>query len=97
MIRARSGPFVEQPYYAADDFDSMAIAELGRVDLLPAEPGPTRVDRFIEKRFGIIPKYDDLPAGGLSRLGSRINTAGGDTRWLLEQTRCRHRRVRSHS
>ena len=65
MIRARSGPFVEQPYYAADDFDSMAIAELGRVDLLPAEPGPTRVDRFIEKRFGIIPEYDDLPAGVL--------------------------------
>ena len=63
MIPARSGPFVKQPYYEADEFDEIAIAELASVGLLPDIPKPIRVERFIERRFGFAPEYEDLPAG----------------------------------
>lgn len=33
--------------------------------LYPAQPEPIRIDRFIEKRFGRAPDYEDLPPGVL--------------------------------
>ena len=63
IIRARTGPFVEQHYYEDAAFEEMAMAELSGVGLLPERPEPVRVDRFIEKRFGIVAEYVDLPAG----------------------------------
>ncbi len=70
-IRARSGPFVEQHYYEDAASEDMAMAELSGVGLLPETPEPVRVDRFIEKRFGIVPEYKDLPAGvmGYTKFG----------------------------
>ena len=72
IIRARSGPFVEQHYYEDTAFEDMAMAELSSIDLLPEKPEPVRVDRFIERRFGVIPTYEDLPPGvmGFTKFGA---------------------------
>ena len=71
IIRARSGPFVEQHYYEDAAFEDMAMAELSSVGHLPETPEPVRVDRFIEKRFGIVPEYKELPPGlmGYTKFG----------------------------
>lgn len=72
-FRARSGPFLEQPYFEESEMESLAIDELRSVDLLPTAPCPVRVERFIEKRFGIVPEYDILAEGilGFTRFGSK--------------------------
>jgi hypothetical protein len=46
----------------------MCTAELSKLDLLPNQPQPIRIDRFIEKRF-VTPTYEDLGEGilGLTR------------------------------
>ena len=53
------------PYYELSRRSSRiaAIRSFKRVGTLPAtNPEPIRVDRFIEKRFGVVPEdYDDLP------------------------------------
>ena len=58
---AESGPFLQRYHFAAEEFEAIASQELRSVDLLPDAPKPIRVDRFIEKRFDIVPEYDDLP------------------------------------
>ncbi len=60
---AESGPFLQRYHFAAEEFEVIASQELRSVDLLPDVPAPIRVDRFIEKRFDIVPEYDDLPHG----------------------------------
>ena len=72
VFKARSGPFVEQHYYEIAEFEDRALAELHSVGLLPEVPQPVRVDRFIEKRFGVVPQYKELPDGtlGFTRFGS---------------------------
>ena len=65
MMRAQSGPFLDRPYYGEQEIEEIAAEKLGRVDLIPTAPEPIRVDRFIEKRFGIVPQYEYLPAGTL--------------------------------
>jgi hypothetical protein len=39
------------------------MEELIAVNLLPSMPEPVRIDRFIEKRFGICHEYEDLGDG----------------------------------
>ena len=78
-FRARSGPFLEQPYFEESEMESIAIDELRGVDLLPAAPGPVRVERFIEKRFGMVPEYDN-PRRRYSRLHKvRFEGTGGSS------------------
>ena len=66
------GPFQERPFFEGKDIERIATEELRSVDLLPSSPGPIRVERFIEKRFGVTPVYDALPQGvlGYTRFGS---------------------------
>lgn len=40
--------------------EKICIKELKAQALYPSKPGPIRIDRFIEKRFNIIPEYEDL-------------------------------------
>ena len=63
MIRTNSGPFSERPYFEKTEIDTIATDELRIVGLLPEEPGPIRIEWFIEKRFGIVPEYRNLPHG----------------------------------
>lgn len=69
--RARTGPFPERPYYEAQDIEDICTDELRKAGLYPSDPTPIRIERFIEKRFGITPVYDDLPKGllGFTKFG----------------------------
>lgn len=71
--RSQAGPFAERPYYEEQELESIATDELRKVNLMPVSPGPVRVERFIEKRFGVVPQYDDLPESilGFTRFGKK--------------------------
>ncbi len=64
-FKATAGPFQEGVYYPDGDIENICNDELFRVGLLPQEPEPIRIDRFIEKRFGVVPRYEDLGSGVL--------------------------------
>lgn len=51
----------------------MCVEELRAVQLMPSEPSPVRIDRFIERRFNVSPRYEDLPDGvlGFTKFGPR--------------------------
>lgn len=65
MIKEKTGPFRERPYFENEEIESICLNELRANGLLPTSPQPIRIDRFIEKRFKVTPKYEDLPAGVL--------------------------------
>ena len=72
-ILKTAGPFSERPYYERRVIEKIAVDSLRSVDLLPASPGPIRIDRFLEKHFRVCPVYKDLPAGllGYTEFGSQ--------------------------
>lgn len=59
--RTNKGPFVSRPYYTTSEIEIICTDELLAVGLLPSSPEPIRIDRFIEKRFGITHEYEELP------------------------------------
>lgn len=63
----------ERPHFEPTEIDRTCAMELRAVGLLPDRPEPIRIERFIEKRFGIQPDYDELPDGvlGFTQFGSR--------------------------
>ena len=71
-LRPKTGPFLERPYYTDTEIETTCINELAKVNLMPIHPKPIRIDRFIEKRFGVTPDYADLGKGilGLTKFGS---------------------------
>lgn len=73
-IRAKHGPFTERPFYSDADIENMCSNELRAVDLYPRRPGPIRIDRFLEKRFKVVPHYEDL---GEKILGMTIFSSAG--------------------
>lgn len=72
-FRTNTGPFAEQPFYETAEIEAICVQELRKLNLYPAEPEPIRIDRFVEKRFGVQPEYEDLPAGllGFTRFGAK--------------------------
>jgi Zn-dependent peptidase ImmA (M78 family) len=58
-----NGPFSERPFYTDNEIEHICLSELRQAGLLPQQPEPVRIERFIEKRFNVTPKYDDLPNG----------------------------------
>jgi hypothetical protein len=48
--RATSGPFAERPFFSLEEVDRTCADELRKLGLLPREPEPIRIERFIEKR-----------------------------------------------
>ena len=98
MVKDRSGPFEERPFYEQKEIESISTTELRKVELLPRRPEPIRVDRFIEKRFGLVEDYDDLPAGilGYTQFGSQGAEAVIISRSLEEEhSRVAERRIRT--
>ena len=55
-----TGPFAERPYYKDEEIEKTCEDELRAVGLFPNAPSPIRIDRFIEKRFGVTPRYVEL-------------------------------------
>lgn len=72
-IQTHKGPFKKRPYYEQHEIEQTCANELHALNLLPKNPEPIRIDRFIEKRFGITPEYRDLPVGvlGYSQFGKK--------------------------
>ena len=68
-----SGPFRQRPYFAEGEIEILCRCELEAAELYPSSPGPIRVDRLIEKRFNVVPTYDDLPDGvlGVTEFGPK--------------------------
>ena len=98
MLRMQSGPFVERPYYEDSDIESIVTDELSRVGLLPTAPEAIRVDRFIEKRYHIVPQYEDVPDGilGFTRFGAKGPEEVVVSRSLSEEgSRAAERRMNS--
>jgi hypothetical protein len=96
--RSKSGLFPERPYYKDEEIESICLTELQGVGLLPQSPEPIRIDRFIDKRFGISHQYDDLPDGvlGLTVFGKKGVEAIIVARSLDEEgTKVAERRIRS--
>ena len=98
LLKAMTGPFEERPFYEEKEIESIAVAELRKVQLLPARPEPIRIDRFIEKRFDVVEDYEDLPSGilGYTRFGSKGAEAVIVSRSLEEEgTQASQRRIRT--
>lgn len=72
-LTAKNSPFSERPFYADSDIEKMCTTELSWVGLLPSVPAPIRIDRFVEKRFKLVPTYQDLGDGilGLTKFTSQ--------------------------
>jgi hypothetical protein len=64
-FRSKSGPFSERPHFEPNEIDRICADELRKAGLYPSLPEAIRVDRFVEKRFGVVPQYEDLPEGVL--------------------------------
>jgi hypothetical protein len=64
-IRSESGPVGERPHFKPSEIDRICSDELRKHGLFPSSPQPVRIDRFVEKRFGVVPRYEDLPDGVL--------------------------------
>jgi hypothetical protein len=64
-FRTTAGPFAERPYYRLDEIERICAEELQNGGLYPADPEAIRIDRFIEKRFSVVPSYQDLGDGVL--------------------------------
>jgi hypothetical protein len=71
--RSRSGPSSDRPYYSESDFERICTDALRETGLYPSEPQPVRIERFIAKRFGVTPVYEELPESvmGFTLFGSR--------------------------
>jgi hypothetical protein len=71
-FRDKSGQFLERPHFEPIEIDRICDDELRKENLFPATPSAIRIERFVEKRFGVTPEYDDLPEGvlGYTRFGN---------------------------
>ncbi len=97
-IRTRSGPFTERPHFKLREIEEVCTSELQKVGLYPSAPEAIRIDRFIEKRFNVTPRYDALPDGvlGFTQFGKGIVTEIVVARALDEGgTKVAERRLRS--
>lgn len=72
-FRSKGGPIPIRTYYPLHEIEEICISELQKLELLPLEPEPIRIDRFIEKRFNTSPQYEQLPDGllGFTKFGSK--------------------------
>jgi len=71
--RSTKGLFQEAVHYEDRDVEKIVLEELARVQLLPSEPAPIRVDRFVEKRFKVQIESLEMKDGvlGFSEFGPK--------------------------
>jgi len=97
-IRSKSGPFSERPHFQPSEIDRICADELRKAGLYPASPQAIRVDRFVEKRFGVAAEYEELPAGVLGY--TRFSKSGVEAIIIsaaldAEKTKVAERRIRT--
>ena len=99
-VQTPSGPFAFRLYFEdLGEIDKICLEALRLQSLLPSEPAPIRIERFVEKQFKAPLRYEDL---GPEHLGCTIFNSSGAveaivvSRLLEEQnTIPARRRVRS--
>ena len=99
-VQTPSGPFAFRLYFEdLGEIDKICLEALRSQSLLPSEPAPIRIERFVEKQFKASLRYEDL---GPQHLGCIIFSPSGAveaivvSRLLEEQnTTQARRRVRS--
>ena len=65
-IHAPGSGCPSRPFFEPGEIDQLCVTELRKFNLLPGTPQAVRIERFIEKRFGVSPSYEDgLPPGVL--------------------------------
>ena len=71
-LRTNIGPVRERPFFKPEEIEEICLSELEKLNLLPAEPQPIRIDRFIENKFAISPRYEDVGEGilGFTKFGA---------------------------
>lgn len=67
----RIAPAKRIMFFKPGEIEKICLDELKAADLLPAEPSPIRIERFIEKRFKVTAQYENLPEHilGFTRFG----------------------------
>jgi hypothetical protein len=89
-VKAQAGPcpFLSDPFLPEQRIDQACSDALVAVDLMPQEPAPIRIDRFVEKHFGITIQYDDLQTRfGEGVMGAcRFNRDGTVAEIIVEVT-----------
>jgi hypothetical protein len=63
--RSKTGPFRERPYFTDAEIENICAEALISVNLYPQNPEPIRIERFIERRFNVTPKYEPIEDGVL--------------------------------
>ena len=96
--RTAAGPFLERPYFSDREVEAICEEALRATGLFPTSPGPIRIERFLEKRFNVVPEYEDLSSGvlGYTVFGKNGVQAIYVNRSLAEEdTKASERRVRT--
>jgi hypothetical protein len=99
-VRTPLGPFAFQLYFEdLGEIDEICLDALKGQSLLPGEPAPIRIERFVEKQFKTALRYEDL---GPDNLGCTIFNSSGAVEAILvsrsleeQNTVPARRRVRS--
>ena len=99
-VRTPSGPFPFQLYFEdLGEIDEICLEALKKQSLLPSNPAPIRIERFVEKEFKTALRYEDL---GPDNLGCTIFNSLGTVEAILvsrsleeQNTTPARRRVRS--
>jgi hypothetical protein len=99
-LNTPSGPFAFRLYFEdLGEIDEICLEALTSQSLLPSEPAPIRIDRFVEKQFKAPLRYEDL---GPEHLGCTIFNSSGAVEAILvsrlleeQNTTPARRRVRS--
>lgn len=81
--RASASGFRKLPYFRDEEFETIAEEALRSTGFMPAVPAPVRIDRFVEERFGIALRYEDLPTGVL---GATVFSSKGVAAVLLSRS-----------
>jgi hypothetical protein len=99
MISRKGSGMPERPFFKDSDLDRMAVEELSGSSLLPSQPAPVRIERFVERRFELSAVcYEDLPTNvlGYTQFGHRGVDAIFVSRTLSEEgSRVAERRINS--
>ncbi|MEI6042511.1 MAG: hypothetical protein WCQ00_03015 [bacterium] len=96
--RSFSGPTKERPFYKLEEIEEICDAELIKLNLMPENPEPIRIDWFVEKRFKTTPQYERLPDGilGFTKFGANgVENIVVDSKLDEEGTVVSERRVRT--
>jgi hypothetical protein len=69
----RSASGSTRPYFSESDVEHMCEDALRDCGYYPASPQRVNIDRFIEKRFDLSPRFEDMPSGvlGFSTYGPK--------------------------